>query len=196
MKQSVCDTEIWKPVVGYEDLYEVSNTGRVRSLNYRQTGKVRELRPGADRCGYLLVALCKNGKQKSHHVHKLVIEAFVGPRPEGYDVNHIDEDKRNNSVKNLEYCTHRDNINHGTRNQRDALSKSMPILEFDQFATLAFRRCWPSTAEAGRAGYNQGNVWRCCKGRLKYHHGKTFRYLPVSKDTDFSNWSIADCATI
>lgn len=197
MNQSVCDTEIWRPVVGYEGLYEVSNTGRVRSLNYNRTGKVRELKPEATEAGYLRIALCKDGKAKNHKIHAIVMAAFVGPRPEGYDVNHIDECKTNNRVENLEYCTRRENLNHGTHNERSAATRSMPVLEFDQFADLAFRRCWPSVMEAAHSGrYLHGHVSECCNGKRNKHHGKTFRYLPVSKDADFSNWSIADCVTI
>lgn len=187
------EIEIWRPIVGYENLYEVSNTGRVRSLNYMRTGKVRELKPETNSGGYLYVRLCRDGKVKSRYVHQLVIEAFVGPRPEGYEINHINEDKRNNSVENLEYSTHRDNINHGTRNERMAATQSMPVLEYGAFADLAWAKSWPSTAEAGRSGgYDIGNVSACCNGKRRTHHGKIFRYVPVAKDVNWSNWSIRD----
>lgn len=189
--------EVWKPIVGYERLYEVSNTGKVRSLNYNHTGKIRELKPRADGGGYLLVSLCKDGKVKTHKVHSLVMAAFVGPRPEGYDVNHIDERKTNNSLKNLEYCTRRENNNHGTHNERSAAANtngklSKLVLEYGAFADLAWAKSWPSAREAGRSGYNIGSVCSCCNGRLKHHHGKIFRYVPVGKDAEWQNWSIRD----
>ena len=116
--------EIWRPVVGYEGLYEVSNTGRVRSLDryvrcksYRlHKGKV--LSPGKDKDGYLFVVLSCNGKHKTIAVHKLVAQAFI-PNPDDLPIiNHKDEDKTNNRVDNLEWCTAKYNMNYGTRNIR------------------------------------------------------------------------------
>ena len=118
--------EEWRPVVGYEGLYEVSNTGRVRSLdmyvksrygNYRlHKGKV--LSPAKDKNGYLKVNLCYNGKDKIIRVHRLVTEAFI-PNPDNLpEVNHKDEDKTNNRVENLEWCDRSYNINYGTRKDK------------------------------------------------------------------------------
>lgn len=199
--------EVWKPVVGYEGLYEVSNTGKVRSLYDRRCQKyrVKELKPVTNGCGYLRVNLYKEGKGKMHYVHKLVMEAFIGPRPEGYDINHRDERKTHNFIyigdngaidlsrSNLEYCTHRDNLNYGTRTDRVATTMSMPVLEYGAFADIAWSRCWPSVMEAGRSGgYKTSAVWGCCSGKRRTHHGKTFRYVPVGKDADWSNWSLKD----
>lgn len=205
------ENEVWKAVVGYEGLYEVSNTGKVRSLYNARCRKyrIKELKPGTDSSGYLFVALHKDGERKQHLLHKLVMTAFVGPRPEGYEINHIDEDKTNNFIyigedgmvdlsrSNLEYCTRRENCNHGTRNQRVAAAntngkRSIPVLEYGTFADLAWSRCWPSTNEAGRAGYTQTSVVACCNGKLKTHCKRKFRYVPVGKDADWSNWSIRD----
>ena len=118
--------EIWRPIVGYEGLYEVSNTGRVRSLDryvkcdyekYRlHKGKV--LSPGKDKDGYLSVVLSCNGKHKKIAVHRLVAQAFI-PNPDDLPIiNHKDEDKTNNRVDNLEWCTVKYNMNYGTRNIR------------------------------------------------------------------------------
>ena len=111
--------EIWKPVVGYEGLYEVSNFGNVRSLArevcYRKNGKTiirhvesRVLKPG-NRHGYKGVGLCKNGKQKCKQVHRLVAEAFIDNPNSKQEVNHIDENTSNNHVNNLEWVTHIEN---------------------------------------------------------------------------------------
>lgn len=109
--------EIWRPVVGYEGLYEVSSYGRVRSLdrydskNHFRKGELMNFFYG---CGYLKVVFSKNGIVKKYLVHRLVAQAFL-PNPDNLpQVNHIDEDKLNNRVENLEWCTAKYNINYGT----------------------------------------------------------------------------------
>lgn len=106
--------ETWKAIKGYEGLYEVSNTGKVRSLKF---GKVKELSPG-NSSRYLIVDLCKEGKRQHFKVHRLVVEAFIGEIPKGLVVNHKDENPQNNNVDNLEICTQKYNLNYGTRNER------------------------------------------------------------------------------
>lgn len=103
------------PVKGYEGLYEVSNSGKVRSLKF---GKVKELSPGGNSRGYLIVSLYKECKCKQFLVHRLVVESFIGEIPEGLIVNHKDENKQNNNVDNLEIVTQKYNLNYGTRNER------------------------------------------------------------------------------
>ena len=105
--------EQWKPVVGYEGLYEVSSLGNVKSLAREVVGyrgstymtKERILKPGLQR--YPLVTLSKDSTQKSHRVHTLVAEAFLGPKPAGrdYTVDHINRDKKDNRVENLRWAT-------------------------------------------------------------------------------------------
>lgn len=115
--------EQWKAIKGYEGLYQVSNTGKVRSLNYKCSGKIKELSPGDNGLGYLQVNLYKEGKCKRFKVHRLVVQAFIGEIPKGLVVNHKDENPQNNNVDNLEICTYEYNNNYGTRNER--LSASM-----------------------------------------------------------------------
>ena len=113
--------EQWMPVKGYEGLYEVSNTGKVRSLknsrhNVRKEPLLKKQRLGS--WGYPVVALCKEGKSIEVLVHRIVAEAFI-PNPNGYEVvNHKDEVKTNNLVENLEWCTQKYNNNYGTAKQR------------------------------------------------------------------------------
>ena len=111
--------EIWKDIEGYEGLYQVSNYGNVRSLNYAKAGKVKELKQGNWR-GYKNVDLWKNGKGKSFKVHRLVAQAFIENPNEYLCVNHKDENKQNNHVSNLEWCTHKYNSNYGTGRERVA----------------------------------------------------------------------------
>lgn len=96
--------EQWRPVVGFEDLYKVSDHGRVYSM---RTGKY--LRAGMNR-RHRHVALCRGDGGKSHRVHRLVMEAFVGPCPEGLEVRHLDDDPDNNHLVNLVYGTRSENL--------------------------------------------------------------------------------------
>ena len=117
--------EVWQPVPGYEGLYEVSDQGRVRSLDRsfeRKTGprpatirlKGRMLKPGLASNGYLTVSLWAKNKGRSHCIHVLVMNAFVCDSA-GFDINHIDGDKNNNRLENLEICTRSENMRHAVR---------------------------------------------------------------------------------
>lgn len=109
--------EKWKNIQGYEE-YQVSNTGKVRSLDYRSTSNVEELKLNTNIYGYKVVTLCKEGKPKHYSVHRLVAEAFI-PNPNNYPiVNHKDENPSNNKADNLEWCTQEYNVNYGTALER------------------------------------------------------------------------------
>lgn len=97
--------EIWKPVVGYEGRYEVSNKGRVASLSYRgQSGHRRVLRLARVPDGHEIVSLC-DGARKTWSVHVLIVRAFIGPRPADLEIRHLDGNPSNNALSNLEYAT-------------------------------------------------------------------------------------------
>lgn len=108
-------TEQWLPIAGYEGIYEVSSFGRVRSLDRKDAiGRPRHgrfLSPGMSN-GYLFVQLSKDKGHQVFRVHSLVAAAFLGERPKGYTVNHIDGAKTNNRFENLEYLTMGDNVRH------------------------------------------------------------------------------------
>ena len=115
---------VWKDIPGYEGKYQVSNTGQVKSLNYRQTGKTKILKLSTSKDGYKNIGLCKNGKRTNYQVHRLVAQAFLD-NPNNYkEVNHKDENKANNTVWNLEYCDHKYNCNYGTFNYKMRQLKS------------------------------------------------------------------------
>lgn len=125
----------WKPIEGYDGLYEVSDTGLVRSLWY---GKKRILSPRKRR-GYLYVDFYRDGKAKHMYVHRLVANAFI-PNPRGLaTVNHKDEDKTNNDVANLEWLTQAENSRY---------SNSKPVLQLDRQGNVVHRL--PSAHEASR----------------------------------------------
>ena len=185
------EKEFWRDVVGYEGLYQISNWGRVKSLERidcrGQLLKERILKPWKCR-GYLRVDLCKNGKGKSHLVHRLVAQAFIpNDDPERKtQVNHINEDKTDNRVKNLEWCDHKYNNNFGTRNERASKAKtngkrSKRVVGINP-GTGEEVHVFPSASEAGRNGYNQSAVSACCrkdKGHKTYK-GLIWRYKEVS----------------
>jgi len=109
--------EEWKPVVGYEGFYEVSDMGRVRSLP-RKWAKGGILKPAPDEWGYSTVGLCKNGKRKTNRIHILVMQTFKGECPEGCEVDHIDGNPSNNCLENLRYVTHKENIHNPITKKR------------------------------------------------------------------------------
>lgn len=169
--------EEWRDTPGHEGLYQVSNEGRVKSLNYNRTGREKLLIPSPDGRSYLFVTLYKDGKKKHPKVHRLVAQAFI-PNPNGYtDVNHKDEDKTNNRVENLEWCSATYNNNYGTRNQRAAETQSKKVYQYTLDGTLV--KIWKSTRECGRNGFNQGEVAACCRGERKTHKGFRWSYVPL-----------------
>lgn len=110
--------EEWKPIVCYEEKYQISNYGQVKSLNYRGSGKDKILKLQKDTYGYSKVILYKNGKAKTRMVHRLVAEAFI-PNPNNLpQINHKDEDKSNNCVDNLEWCSAKYNNSYGSRKKK------------------------------------------------------------------------------
>jgi hypothetical protein len=113
-------TEEWRPVIGYEGRYSVSNLGRVRSeRDGRGTvrGRILKERPHE---GYVRYVLYRDGKPRSLFGHALVAAAFLGPCPPGKEVNHVDEDKSNNRPSNLEYLTRLENVRHSAARHRAA----------------------------------------------------------------------------
>lgn len=150
-------------IKGYEN-YEVTTTGEVINT---KTGRV--LKPGKGRNGYLLVVLCKNGKMKTFRIHRLVAEAFI-PNPNNLpQVNHKDEDKTNNHVENLEWCTCEYNVQY---------SKNKTVLQLRMDGSLV--RIWPSAMEIQRQlGYSHENISSCCNGKLRTAYGFRWSYIPL-----------------
>lgn len=160
--------EEWRDVVGYEGIYQVSNMGNVRSLHYGRC-KLRVLRK--NRNGYLAVDLCKNYKIQNFRVHRLVALAFI-PNPNNYgDVNHKNEDKTDNRVENLEWCTRKYNNNYGTRNNRHSatvkgnrFSKRRSVIECDVNGNFIAE--YESIAAAARSkGISTSTIGSCLSHR-------------------------------
>ena len=124
--------EEWKDVVGYEGKYQVTATGRIRTLNFKGTGIIQELFPIKNIWGYMTIQLYKDGRYHNCGVHRLVAMAFI-PNPDNLSqVNHKDEDKTNNTVDNLEWCTAKYNCNYGTRNIRTNETKRKNKIKREQ----------------------------------------------------------------
>ena len=197
--------EIWKDVKGYEGKYMVSNLGRFKSLNYRRTGKEKILEGYPDKDGYLFVQLWKDGKGKNCRINRLVAQAFLENPQNLPEVNHKDEDKTNNRVENLEWCTTQYNIKYGTGIKRRAeklkgrklseehkkkvaeklrgkkqseesiKKRSKPVFSVDKESGLIM--WWQSAHEAERCtGIACQNICACCKGKAKSAGGHYWFY--------------------
>lgn len=164
--------EEWKDIKGYEGLYQVSNLGRVKSLKF---GKERILKPIKNTVGYMQVSLCKYGKIKKFTVHNILAEVFIQNPENKPEVNHIDEDKTNNMVSNLEWCTRKENVNHGTRNKRSAVSRGKALKAID-IATGEYNEYCSQSECARQLGVNQSNITQCLKGKRRHVGGYVFEY--------------------
>ena len=179
--------EIWRPVRDFEGLYEVSNLGRVRSVDrwskYKGSDTIQAYRKGRllrqfkTKCGYYLVSLSRDGGTRHYSVHRLVAEAFI-PNPDNLpEVNHKDENKFNNCADNLEWCTNIYNIHYGTRIYRSLTKQHFKPVEQ---LTLDGRHIeyYQGVSDASRhVGANRCNISRACKGRYKTSYGYRWRYI-------------------
>lgn len=169
--------EEWKDIEGYEGLYQVSNLGRVKSLGNGSSNNSKEriLKSYKNNNGYLRVFLCKEQIRKIYLVHRLVASAFIPNTDNLPQVNHIDEDKTNNRVDNLEWCDIKYNSNYGSRNIKVSKANSIPILQFSK--TGEFIKKWESATQVERElGFNNGNIISCCKEKLKLAYGYKWGY--------------------
>ena len=175
--------EIWKPI-GYEG-YEVSNLGRVKSYKYDKiNGKI--MKPYKNTKGYLQIDLQLDGRKRENRVHlsvhRLVAIAFI-PNPDNLpQVNHKDEDKTNNCVDNLEWCTNDYNAHYGTHIERVAEKIRMPIYSVDKQGNIEH---FPGVREADRivSGKEYGisaQISMCLNGKRKTAYGRQwFREIEI-----------------
>lgn len=160
--------EEWKNIKGYEGLYQISNLGRVKSLKLKSTNRDLIMSLGNSTNGYLQIILCKDNKHKAYRIHRLVAQAFI-PNPNNFPcVNHIDEDKTNNNVNNLEWCTISYNNTYGTKLDKKR-KKVLCITTGEIFNSI--KEC------AEKIGVCPSMIVKCCKGKRKTAKSLSFKYI-------------------
>lgn len=205
--------EEWRPVVGWESLYAVSNLGRVAFLNRttRQTQGTYHIKPKlckfmTTKFGYIQARLWLNNKEKKKYVHRLVADAFI-PNPNNYpQIDHIDTDKTNNQVRNLRWCTSTMNhLNPITRARNSASKKGHPVL-IEKMSVPVVRinpkdptdyKIYESAKKAGEIeGFNWNHISDVCRGVRNKTQGFYWKYLsdfqPPINDVNVLNKGTGD----
>lgn len=170
------EEEIWKDIEGYNGMYRISNLGNVYSKYIN-----RNLKPGKTQDGYLYVMLRKNKKQKIHLIHRLIATYFI-PNPDNLPIiNHKDENKTNNSIDNLEWCTYTYNNTYNDVHKNRALQISERVFAYNQNGDMVYD--YYSAREAARQlGYNNGNISLCCSGNIYTYKNLVWSYSPLTKE--------------
>ena len=174
--------EVWKDIAGYEGLYQVSNLGRVKSLKgfNLNTGcyesRVKILKLSHNRRGYPMVMLIDKTERKGKTVHRLVAEAFIPNHENLPQVNHKDEDKRNNHVSNLEWCSNAYNHDYGTRIERCAEKLKKKIIQYS--LDNSFIAEYDGVRDAAKVnGFKaSSSISECCSGKRKTAYGYVWKY--------------------
>lgn len=170
-------SEFWKDVAGYEGLYQVSNLGRVKSADrtdrYGREFKGKILTPCTDNLGYLHLCLQHDGKRKNVRVHRLVAEAFIDNTNNYNYVNHKDENKQNNEVDNLEWCTAKHNCNYGSRISRIKDKLNLRVIQLTKDGKEIRR--WNSIKEATDT-LKIRNISQACQGKRNQAGGYLWQY--------------------
>ena len=173
MKYELSKEEIEKmpdfmAVEGYEGIYEVGKDGTVWSLNYWRTGQRKQRRPAPNKDGYLVVSLCKDGKQKTCRVHLLVLNAYLPkPSPE-LEVLHKNSKPADNRLDNLKWGAHEENNNDSHRRglQSEAMTNH-PSLSIPVFC-VETGEVYPSNREASRrTAIDRTSISACLRGKRK-----------------------------
>lgn len=177
--------EEWKPINEYEDTYEVSNLGKVRN---KKSGRV--LKPGINRQGYEIVSLSKNNVKRMKRVSRLVAIHFIPNDNDLPQINHIDEDRRNNIVTNLEWVTPKQNANHGNRNRKISDVNNKPVMGIN--LETGEKIIFPSTHATVQFGFNFQNVAQVARGERNTHKGFSWEYIDMNLTRELIDLAFAE----
>lgn len=165
------ETEIWKDIPGYEGLYQASTFGRIKSLNYKRSGKEGILKPSLHKLGYLKVFLTKT---KCYLVHRLVALTFIS-NPNNYpQINHKNGVKTENILENLEWCSAQFNVKHRF-DTLGHLGSSIPILQYSKDGEF-IRECKSAIEVEKIFNINHSHITACCKCKRKTAGGYIWKY--------------------
>ena len=180
------ENEIWKDVRDYEGLYAVSNLGRIKRVVGKGCKKERIIKPNLVQ-GYCQVRLSKDGIVKPLYLHRIILEAFNPIEGmDKLDCNHRNENKEDNCLNNLEWLSHKENVNYGTRNERAAATLSKAVRCIDD------KKIFPSITEASRqTGIDIGSISQCCNGKRKSAGGKHWMF-----EEDYQKMLVAELLEI
>lgn len=167
--------EVWKDIRGFEGSYQVSNKGRIKSVVRKNRLSEKILSPYITKRGYLEVKLCLGGVTFPLSIHRAVAECFI-PNPYNLpQVNHKDEDKKNNNADNLEWCTNEYNNMYGTVRERRAFTCSRGVLQKSLDGEIVGD--FKSLSEAVKhTGYTKSSIAKCCRGDAESYKGFIWRY--------------------
>ena len=186
--------EAWKDIEGYEGLYQISNLGRVKSLNYNKTGKPKIMKSHLNSRGYYVVALSKCGAHASKYIHVLLAQAFI-PNPEGKPtVDHINRNKTDNRIENLRWATRLEqtlNCDPETNRRsaetkrkngdyeklkemnKELKGKAVIGISLDDGHVIAYE----TIRTAKKDGFDSSGICACCKGKKKQYKGYVWKYI-------------------
>ena len=176
------EKEIWKDVVGYEGLYQVSNLGRVKRMsklcvrrNNKFMLKEKYMKNHYQKAGYLYTRLTKNEKSRNFFIHRLVATAFI-PNPDNKPtVNHINGIHDDNNVNNLEWATYKENNIHAYKNGlKSQKNRRIPILQIKDGVVIKIYSSFTELRKEGK--YSSRSVRNVLYGKFKHHHGFEWRY--------------------
>lgn len=164
--------EIWKDIPNYEGLYQASNLGRIKSLNFYGSDK-EKIMSIQTTGNYNHIILHKDGKSKNFSIQKLIALTFIPNHNNYKEINHKDENTRNNCVDNLEWCNHSYNINYGNRIQKVKEKLSRKINQYDLDGN--YIKTWNCMNDAIRF-YKNVHICDACKNKRKSANGFLWKY--------------------
>lgn len=165
--------EVWADIEGYENLYAISSKGRCWSY---KTNKF--LKEDINNDGYLRFSLFKNGKHKRYLAHRLVAKSFVDNPNQYPEINHINENVKDNYVENLEWCTHKQNVNYGSRNKKVSMALKNNQNSAKRVQNIDTLKIYDSLTKAEKeTGIDLSQICLCCKNKAITAGGYHWRYV-------------------